>query len=240
MLLQNKGFYKSFQFERHQYLGDPLNIIKILNDKIVDEVIIIDLDGAKSMGNYSFDWIHLEKVISESFSPVVFGGGILTIDDADKAFTLGVEKVVLQRGLFNKKLVHHIVKTYGAQSLIASIDVCERDDGYHVYDQVHKKSQLDMSVDQMLELAHIAGVGEILVTNISRDGQFLGLDQKMVQYLANRSDVPLIVAGGLSSKKCFTEAIRNGADAIAGAGIFTLLGPYNAVLVSYPGTLDGA
>lgn len=239
LLLQNQGFYKSFRFCNYIYLGDPQNIVKIFNDKIVDELVIIDLDGARSAEIYPRNWEYLKKVVSESFSPVVYGGGITAKHEVDRAFALGVEKLVLQRGLLDKTLVDHIVSTYGAQSLIASIDVFEKDGCYFLYDSRSQKIQIDTTLDETIEFVQSIGVGEILVTNVSRDGQFTGLDQNLVRYLSVRSRVPLIVAGGLSSKKCYDNALKNGADAIAGAGMFTLFGPRNAVLITYPSAWCG-
>ena len=122
LLLDNRRLVKTIKFKEKKYIGDPLNAIKIFNEKFVDELIILDINSNKS--KFGIDYEFLKDLFSECFVPVTYGGGISTVEEADKIFKLGVEKVSLNSSVLqNKKILNNFVKKFGSQSIVINIDI---------------------------------------------------------------------------------------------------------------------
>ncbi len=233
LLLQNRGLVKSIKFKDYNYIGDPINAVKIFNEKEVDEICLLDVAASKLGKEPDFKLI--EEIGSEAFMPFGYGGGITTFEQAKKIFKLGAEKVILNNILLtNKHLLTEIANHAGSQSAVVSVDVKKNLWGkYGVYAHTQKKN---ISVD-LFEYIHQlieAGAGEIIINSVDLDGTMLGLDKPLIHKIANQINVPLIACGGVGSLTHIKEGIDMGASAVAAGSFFVYHGKHKAVLINYP------
>lgn len=236
LLLHNKGLYKTVEFcvKKGKYVGDPINAIKIFNDKGVDELIFLDIDASKENKepNYSL----LKDIASECFMPVGYGGGVHSIEQMKKIFSIGIEKVVLNSILLeNKNLLTDASKIFGSQSIVASVDVKKNIWGkLKVFNHVKKKcTKLDP--EEYISSLIDAGAGEIYITSVEREGTLKGYDIDLLQKISKKCPVPVVINGGASGLEDMSKAIvEGGASAVSASSIFVFKGPHKAVLITYP------
>ena len=222
----------SRRFGKRTYVGDPINAIKIFNEKEVDELIILDIS---SFRQNSPDYRLIEKMASESFMPLAYGGHIKTVDAADRIIQSGMEKISVNTALhFHPEVVRQISTRYGKQSVVASIDVKRGWFGKTVMRTRNNTRQVSGSIEA--KIAHILslGVGEILLNCIDRDGCLIGYDLPLINRVSKLVNVPLIACGGASSVDDFRAAIQHGASAVAAGAMFYFKGSSDAVLINYP------
>jgi len=233
LLIQNGGLVKSKKFSNYTYVGDPINAVKIFNDKEVDEIIILDIDASKANRGPNFDKI--AEITSEAFMPLAYGGGITKLEEAEKLYYSGIEKVVLNSVLFSKpELVSQIAVKYGNQSVIASIDVKKNLFGkYKIFSHSDKKTPSNSVKEFAVKLEEL-GVGEIFLNSVDRDGTYKGYDLDLINEVAHSIQIPLVICGGASDKTDFIKAEQAGASAMAAGSMFVFQRPHNAVLISYP------
>lgn len=233
LLLKNRGFYKGVKFKDHKYVGDPINTVKIFNDKEVDELIILDIEASKL--NKPIDFDYLKEVVSEAFMPVGYGGGIKTVEDAKKLFNLGLEKIVLNtNAILNPNLIKELVDVFGSQSVVFSLDI--KKDFWGKY-KVYIKSGAEKTNYEALEVAkkmEELGVGEIIINNIDKDGTFEGYDLKLINYISSNLSIPTIACGGARNIYDFKLAKEAGAHACGAGSMFVFHMPHRAVVISYP------
>ena len=233
LLLRNKGLVKTVQFGKSKYIGDPINAVKLFNDKEVDELVFLDIDASKEGRKPDFDYI--QSIASECFMPLGYGGGISTLSDIAKLFSIGVEKVIINsNALTNLDLIKEASSIYGNQSIVVSVDVQKTLFGKH---QVYSHSKIkhkQVDLFQFVRDAEIAGAGEIMVNAVDRDGMMTGYDLKLVQQISSVLTVPLVIAGGAGNLKHLREAIDAGASAVGAGSLFIYHGPHKAVLINYP------
>lgn len=229
LLLKDRGLYKGEKFKKHSYIGDPINTIKIFNDKEVDEIIILDI-GSKNRPDFEY----LKKVTREAFVPMCYGGGIKTFEDARKLFQIGFEKICLNSLYFeNPSEIIKIIKVYGSQSVVLSIDVKKNFFGkYKIFTQNGKVKQQKSFMDVISDIKNIS-FGEVLLTNIDFEGKMSGYDFELLELVKNRLTMPLIIHGGANSKIDLEMAIQKGADACACGSMFVFHGINKAVLITY-------
>jgi len=232
LLMKNRGLYKGIQFKNHKYVGDPINTVRIFNEKEVDELIIFDIEA--SLKDKAIDFDYLEIVVSESFMPIGYGGGIKSLEDAKKLFKIGIEKVILNTyAVLNFNLVKDLVKTFGSQSIVFCLDVKRTFWSKRVF----IKSGTTKTKYKPLELAKIMedlGVGEIIVNSIDMDGTFKGYDLELIREIAKNLNIPVIASGGSGSIQDFKKAKDAGAHACAAGSMFVFHMPHRAVVISYP------
>ncbi len=233
ILISKGGCFKSTKFRDLKYVGDPLNISKIFNQKLVDELIILDINASKV--NLKPDFQLLEEISSECFMPLSYGGGISTIEDADKIFSLGFEKIILNNILFkDKKLLEVIAKKYGSQSVIVSIDFYKTFFGkYMIYCHANQK-KLKIDYINLIKEYESFGAGEFFLNSVKSDGTMNGLDHKLFLEVKNSISTPLVLCGGLKDLDDAELAFSKGVSAIAGGSYFIYQGVQKAVLISYP------
>jgi len=233
LLLKNEGLVKTTKFSKPTYVGDPINAIKIFNDKEVDELMVLDIVASKQ--GRDPDYHMIEMFASECFMPLCYGGGIKSIEQAGRLFSLGVEKLTIQTSaLIDLDLIASITARYGNQSVVVSIDIKKSFFGdYQMYSSA-KQKVLNQNWLIFLNQAVEAGAGEILLNAVDRDGTLSGMDLKLIGEASKKCPVPLIAAGGVGSLDDIRSAVNAGANAIAVGAFFVYHGPHRAVLISYP------
>lgn len=236
LLLKNDGLVKTIKFKSPKYIGDPLNAVKIFNEKEVDELSILDISSNLNGPNFKI----IEEIASECFMPLMYGGGINTLDHINKLFAIGVEKISLNSILHSKpEIVIEAAKQYGSQSIIASIDV--KKNFFGKYEVITKSGTFNSKIDPVNFAIHMQnlGVGEIFLNSIDRDGLMNGYDLDLILSITSKIDIPLIACGGARSLDDMKKALSIGkASAIAAGSMFVYHGKHNAVLINYPNQKD--
>jgi len=234
LLLHDGGLVKTVQFKSAKYVGDPINVIKIFNDKQVDELIVVDISASRERREPPYALV--EEIASECFMPLCYGGGVSTVAQAKRLVNLGVEKIAVNRAtISNPRLVREIADELGSQSVVASVDAKKSWAGrYRVFDSARQKlTDLD-PVDHAERLVSM-GAGEILVNSVDRDGTQKGYDHDLVRRFTQRLAVPVIACGGAWVMEDLRSVVRDsGASAAAAGSMFVFQGPHRAVLISYP------
>lgn len=234
LLLKEGGLVKTVKFSNAKYVGDPINAVKIFNEKEVDELIFLDIDASREKREP--DYALIEHLATECFMPFAYGGGVRNVEQIKNILRLGVEKVVINHEALDK---HDFVKQasarFGSSTIIGAIDVKKDFWGnYKVYDHVRGKAVGLDPVEQAKRL-EAAGVGEIFLNNVDRDGTYTGLDMTLINRINQEIGVPLIVCGGVASVNEIKEVMKGtNVSAIAAGSLFVFQGPHRAVLISYP------
>ena len=237
LLLKNEGLVKTVKFKDPKYLGDPINIVRIFNDKEVDELIFLDITATLDNRRPNFEL--LGKITSECFMPLGYGGGIRDMEDVKKLLAIGVEKFVLNTSAVeNPSLIRAAADFAGSQAVVISMDVKKTLLGKHeVYIRSGKKSTGLDPVKFAIEMEK-QGAGEIFVNSIDRDGTMQGYDLELVRRVAETVTVPVVACGGAGNIQHLAEAIKAGASAAAAGSMFVFQGPLRGVLISYPAQED--
>ena len=227
------GLVKTMRFKAPKYVGDPINAVRIFNEKEVDELMVLDIDASKE--GRGPDFAMAEQLAGECFMPLCYGGGIRSFEDARTLFSLGVEKVALQSSfLEDPGILRRIADHAGDQAVVASVDVGRDWLGRHrlrVGPGVKPRSA-DWRTAIVEAVAH--GAGEILLTSVEREGTLSGMDLDLIREASALVDVPLIANGGAGSLADVRAAVESGASAVAAGAFFVFYGPHRAVIITYP------
>lgn len=233
LLLHKGGLVKSIKFKDYKYVGDPINAVKIFNEKEVDEIALIDIDASRERRGP--DIKKIAEIASEAFMPMAYGGGITTIKQIKELFYNGIEKVILNKAAVqNPALITEAARLFGSQSIMVSIDVKKHFlKGNRIYVD-NAKTNTGFAPDDFAKKMESAGAGEILLNNIDRDGTYAGYDTGLIKQVTEAVHIPVIAIGGASSLEDFRLAIQQGASAVAAGSMFVFQRPHRAVLISYP------
>lgn len=233
LLLCNGGLVKTLKFKAPKYVGDPINAIRIFNDKEVDELMVLDITASKERREPNYALI--EEFAGECFMPLAYGGGVTNVEQAARLFGLGVEKICLQTSaLKDLTLVNLLAERFGSQSVMASVDVKRNWLGRaQLYGATDGKARSEPWLDMTRKLVN-AGAGEVLLNSVDRDGTLAGPDLELIREAAKSLSVPLIAVGGVSSLADIKAAVDAGASAVAAGAFFVFHGPHRAVLITYP------
>ncbi|HET6461349.1 MAG TPA: AglZ/HisF2 family acetamidino modification protein [Syntrophales bacterium] len=234
LLLKGNGFYKTTKFKKPVYLGDPVNILKIFNEKEVDEIVVLDIGSTRNRTGINYPL--LKDFASECFMPLGYGGGITNIDQMKNLFQLGFEKVLVNTAAYdNPNLVTQGANAFGRQSIVVSMDVKKDFCGHYVVMiQAGSKKTGRHPVEYAREMEE-RGAGEILVTAIDNDGTMEGYDLKLIKLVSSAVNIPVIACGGAGNVEDFSSAVREaGASAVAAGALFVFQGPHRAVLINFP------
>lgn len=233
LLLRKGGLYKTKKFKNATYVGDPINTVKIFNEKEADELVVLDYNA--SLDGTAIDYKKIAEIAGEAFMPMAYGGGIKTLEDAKMVFDAGYEKVVLNSSLFrDQSIIEKIGQTYGAQAVVCAMDVKKNLFGkYKVYSHSGTKSSNWSPVEWAKEL-EANGAGEILLNCIENDGTWGGYDLEITKQVAQAISIPLIVCGGAGSTGDFVKAVQAGASAVAAGSMFVYQKKGMGVLISFP------
>ena len=240
LLLKNNGLVKTVKFKDPKYVGDPINAVKIFNDKEVDELIFLDITATREERKPNFKL--LADIASECFMPFAYGGGIRDLGDIRELFHLGVEKVVINsHALENPLFIRQAVDLFGSQSIVISIDVKKNLFGkYELY--AHRAGKTAKR-DPFLFLREMeeAGAGEIFLNSVDRDGTLEGFDLELIKRVTGSSSIPVIASGGAGTVEDIVKAVKlGGASAAAAGSMFVFHGKNRAVLITYPASQDWA
>tara|TARA_B100001989_G_scaffold250445_1_gene227589 strand:+ start:1649 stop:2419 length:771 start_codon:yes stop_codon:yes gene_type:complete len=234
VLLKEESLVKTFKFNKYTYVGDPTNTLRIFNELLVDELIILDIYANKV--NYPPNFRLLKEIAEECFMPLTYGGGISNIDHAKKIFDLGFEKISINtNAITNPNLIIDLSSYFGNQAIIGSIDV--KNDFFNqqkVVSNGSKKFTKLHPLDWAIQLENL-GVGEILLTSVDREGTWSGMDINLIRQISDNISIPLIAHGGAGNLSHIKDAIKKGKASAVGLGsMVTFQKKGNGVLVNFP------
>jgi cyclase len=234
LLLADGGLVKTVRFEEPRYVGDPINTVRIFNDKQCDEIVVLDIratpDGRPP------DEAAIAEIASEAFMPVGYGGGIRDLQTATRLIQIGVEKVILNTiAVDQPRVVSEIADRLGSSTTVVSIDAAKRPDGTYEVRVAGGRRPTGLDVREHAERVAALGAGELIVTSIDRDGTMAGYDLELLRLVTGSVDIPVAANGGAGSVDDLVRAVREGGAAAAAAGsLFVFHGRHRAVLVTYP------
>lgn len=233
LLMKNSGLVKTVCFKDPKYVGDPINAVKIFNEKEVDELILLDIDASKKKNKPNYELI--KNIVSEAFMPIAYGGGVKSISQAKKIVSLGVEKIIINSiAIGNYGIISEFANNLGSSSTVVAVDIKKDWAGrYRVYNAANGKTTGLDPLKHVLSAVN-AGAGEIFINDVVRDGTGIGYDLELVRKVTEIIDVPVIVCGGAGTLKHFTEAVAAGASAVAAGSMFVYVGKHKAVMINYP------
>lgn len=235
LLVKDKGLVKTVNFTGGKYVGDPLNAVRIFNEKEVDELIVLDIDASRERREP--DYRMIDHLARECRMPLCFGGGIKTIEQAQRILGLGVEKVAISSAAIEEPtFVMEIAGYVGSQSVVVILDVRKStsSDRYEVWTYNGRNNTRKCPVELSRQLERF-GAGEIVVNSIDRDGSMQGYDFDIVGGIRSNINVPLTVIGGAGSLRDIKSLIsRFGIIGAAAGSLFVFQGVYRAVLINYP------
>jgi len=234
LLIRDKGLVKTTKFSDDKYVGDPLNAVRIFNEKEVDELTVFDIDA--TVNGTVPDLKVIEHLAAECRMPLCYGGGIKTLEQAQSILALGVEKVALSSAAIeNPQLISDIATQVGNQSVVVVLDVKKKlFGGYKAYTHNGTK-QVKKDLFELLREFQALGAGEIIVNNIDLDGTLKGYDQQLISNLKSALNVPFTICGGACSYDDIRKVVRGHTPiGLAAGSLFVFKGKYRAVLISYP------
>jgi len=234
LLLHKGGLYKTEKFKNPTYIGDPINAIKIFNEKEVDELLFIDIDA--TLNNKEPNYKMIEDIASECFMPLCYGGGVKNIAQMQKIYALGVEKISLSSSaVLNPLLINEASSRFGNQSVIVTVDI-KKDFWGKKKVFIHngtKNTKLD-PIEFILKIEKL-GAGEIVINSVDNDGVMKGYDLELLKEIKSNTKVPIIALGGAGNLSHIQAAFEiSHVDAVACGSMFVYHGPLKGVLINYP------
>ena len=234
LLIHKQGLIKSKKFKDYRYVGDPINAVKIFNEKEVDELAILNIDASREKKKPNIQQIR--EIAGESFMPLSYGGGISTIDEVKEILYNGIEKVIINKSaVLNPTLIRQVADKFGSQSIVVSIDVKKNMWGkYRLYTD-NGSYNTGMDPIEHAQKCEQLGAGEIFLNSIDNDGTYNGYDTDILKKITAAVSIPVIACGGAGSVSDFRKAVEEGnASAVSAGSMFVFQRPHNAVLISYP------
>ncbi|MCG8529705.1 MAG: AglZ/HisF2 family acetamidino modification protein [Desulfovibrionales bacterium] len=234
LLLRNNGLVKGVQFKDHKYVGDPINAVKIFNEKEVDELMFLDISATSNRRGPNYDLIR--DIASEAFMPFGYGGGITSVEHVKKLFNIGVEKVVINSAAYaNPELITESSRLAGSQSIVVSMDVKKSFlGGYEVLVKNGTVRTRNNPVEYARRMESL-GAGELIVCSIDREGTSKGYDLKLLKEISQTVGIPVVASGGAGKLPDLGDAVRMAhVSAVSAGSMFVFHGRHKAVLITYP------
>lgn len=235
LLIQDKGLVKTVKFKGAKYVGDPINAVKIFNEKEADELVVLDIDATRN--GIEPDFKAIKRLAAECRMPLCYGGGITTAEQAKHIISLGVEKIAISAAAINNSnLIKDIADEIGSQSVVVVLDVKKKifGLGYDVYTHNGTVNTKE-SPFEMAKIFEKLGAGEIVLNSIDNDGCMKGFDLDAAQKLRSSVKIPITILGGAGELSHFKDAVDLcGIIGVSAGSFFVFKGPYKAVLISYP------
>lgn len=235
LLLHDKGLVKTVKFKEGKYVGDPLNAVKIFNEKAVDELMFLDIDASVEGRGPDFELI--KNLAMESNMPICYGGGVKSVEHAKRIISLGAEKVAISSAAVEDiSIVSRMAEAVGSQSVVVVIDVKQRGlfNKLEVVTHNAKKSTGLHPVEFAIQCEK-AGAGEIVINNVDEDGEMKGYNIKMLKEVRSATTIPMTALGGAGALSDISSVIKEvGNIGVAAGSLFVFKGKYKAVLINYP------
>jgi imidazole glycerol-phosphate synthase subunit HisF len=237
LLLLDNGLVKTQNFKKPVYIGDPINAVKIFNEKEVDELVLLDISASQEKREPRYNW--LKDIVSESFMPIAYGGGINNLNQAKRLFDLGVDKLIINSAIEDFKLIEDLSNIYGNQSIVACIDIKKSLFGkYHAY-KLNGTQKIQFEIFELLDKIITSGIGELIIQSIDREGTMTGYDIELLNSVTNYVNIPVVASGGAGNLIHISEAIMHGGvSAIAAGSMFVFKGKHRGILINYPNQND--
>jgi cyclase len=235
LLVKNGGLVKTINFANPKYVGDPINAVKIFNEKEVDEIIVVDIDA--SVHQKEPDYVLIKNLAAECRMPLCYGGGVKTVEQIEEIISLGVEKVAISSAAIgNPDLIAKAAAVVGSQSIVVVMDVKKVKQGeiYELF--IHNGARgTGLSPVEFAKTAEQLGAGELLINSIDCDGQMTGYDLQLARQVRDATNLPITVLGGAGSLKDIATLIESfGVIGAAAGSLFVFKGSFRAVLINYP------
>jgi len=237
LLLTKEGLVKTQKFKNPVYVGDPINAVKIFNEKKADELIILDIGATKN--KYEPNFILINKIAREARMPICYGGGIKNLDQAKNIFNFGIEKIAISSVFFSDdRLVSKISEYAGSQSVVVILDVKKINNKYSIFINNGTK-EVGNEINHFIKKIENCGAGEIVINSIDRDGTMIGYDYDLIDQIFSITKIPLTVVGGGGTIEDIKKTIKKyGNIGIACGSLFVFKGPRKAVLINYPSKIE--
>lgn len=235
LLVHKKGLVKTTEFKDSKYVGDPINAVKIFNEKEVDELMVLDIDASVEGRGPDFELI--KNLAVECRMPFCYGGGVTTVAQAKRIISLGAEKVAISSAAVqNPALLKEIGNAVGVQSVVVVLDVKKKGflGGYEIFIHNGKKAT-GIKLLEFLTKLNTIGIGELVINAIEDDGKMTGYDFKLFDMVREMTNMPMTILGGAGTLEHVKQAIRRYKTiGVAAGSLFVFKGKYRAVLISYP------
>jgi cyclase len=237
LLIHKKGLVKTVNFKNPKYVGDPLNAVKIFNEKEVDELIVLDIDASVENREPNFEMI--KNLARECRMPFCYGGGITTVAQAKKIIELGAEKIAISSSAIkNLSLIREIGEEVGVQSVVVVLDIKKRGflygGGYEIYIR-NGKEKANVQLKDFIDQINETGVGELVINSIDHDGLMEGYNNDLISLIRDWTNFPITVLGGAGSLDDIKSIImKYKIIGVAAGSLFVFKGKYKAVLINYP------
>jgi cyclase len=233
LLLRGNGLVKTRKFKAAVYVGDPVNAVRIFSDKEADEIVILDIDASRNGQEPNYELI--AEMAGEAFMPVAYGGGVRTLEQIRRLIRSGVEKVVINTmATESTDIIRAAVDVFGSQAIVGAVDVQRKLFGGYAVMAKSATLETGLNLHNHIQSLLHAGIGELFVNDVDRDGTMTGYDLNLVRAVA-KVTVPIVVCGGAGTMTHLSEAINEGGvSAVAAGSMFVFHGKHRAVLISYP------
>ena len=235
LLIQDSGLVKTVKFKDPKYVGDPINAVKIFNEKEADELIVLDIDATAN--SVEPNYLQIAHLATECRMPLCYGGGIRNAEQAKKIISLGVEKVAISAAaLQNPELVSQIAEEIGSQSVVVVLDVKQRLIGnqYDVWTHNGTRNTKENVFEVAAKMEQL-GAGEIVINSIDNDGKMKGFDITLAKKIRETVKIPITILGGAGSLADIGKVISAcGVVGVSAGSLFVFKGTYKAVLINYP------
>jgi cyclase len=235
LLLHRGGLYKTVEFRNPRYVGEPINAVRILNDKEVDELLLVDIDATVEGREPRYEQV--EDIVGEAFMPVAYSGGVTSVEQMRRLFALGVEKVFTSSAaLAAPELIGEAAARFGSQSIGVTLDLKRgRGSAEPIVVTHNARRRTGLRLVEAARKMEQHGAGELLVNSVDRDGTMSGYDLEAIHDVAAAVRIPVIALGGAGSLDDFVRAVRDaGVSAAAAGSLFVFTGVHRAVLITYP------
>ena len=236
--MKDENLVKTIKFRKYNYIGDPVNTVRIFNELEVDELMFLDI--FTSLKKKSINFKILQNIADECFMPLSYGGNIKSLEDAKRIFKIGFEKVVINSNSFiNLNLISEISNYFGAQSVVGSLDTRRSFLGNSKVYSHHGSVKQNYNAISWAKKLEEAGVGELLITSIDREGSWNGYDIELIESISKTVQVPVIANGGCGSIQHIGEVVKkSGASACAIGSMVVYQKKDMGVLVNFPDQVE--
>ncbi len=234
LLISDNGLVKTRKFKDKKYVGDPINAIRIFNEKNSDELIVLDIDATSK--EIEIDLEKVKKFAAECRMPLCYGGGIKSVDQAKSIISLGVEKIAISSiAIENQDIIRDLANEIGSQSVVVVLDIKKNIFGKYIIHTHNGTKNTGIELDDIILKIQESGAGEIVINSIDNDGMMSGYDTKLAKKLKKIVSIPLTIIGGAGRYEDLKDLINScGIIGAAAGSLFVFKGVYRAVLINYP------